>query len=259
MNIKDLFNRIATRCSIRPIEAFSSVNDSRKYRLVKTCFEDTVNDMLQRRDWPQLEKTYHLQDSNLIGHYDQYDNHTQNLSQAQYSRFRFPSDYLRPPINQGTLYNRDDYLIGIPITNQVDWAVTADFGFSYPEKFRINPEEQYIDVIPVFSTTNQSENLSLFYISRNWLKHPNGSYSDKFPSDSDYQVILDHEVIYYGTVGRYYRHQKWQDPEYMALYESKMQQKHSNSKPKRRLKIGGKVDSYARTTYYPLSKLNFGR
>lgn len=259
MNIFTLFNRIASRCSVKAPEAFSQIDQSPKYTLIKTCFEDTVNDMLQRRDWPQLERANHLTQNEFISNYDSNDQPTSDPNQAIYTRMRFPSDYLRPVKNKGVLYNKNDYLIGIPITNQVDWAITADFGFNYPEKFRFNPTENYIDIVPVltFENNTPSEDLALYYISKNYLKNSKNVYSSVFPTDSDWEVLLDDETIYFGTVGRYYMHQQWQDSSYMSNYELKMQEKYLNAKPHRSISIGGRNLRYRRPTYFPLSKLRF--
>lgn len=252
MRIQDVYNKTCIKIGKKPIQAWSQIRDP-NYRLLTDMFDDIANEIIADDDWPQLRKRAFLTQDLYLGDFDLNDAQVQpnQGEDALYSKFRYPEDYLRPVKSGTVMMNEDDYIVTIPITTLEDWFYVTDFGYSYPEKFILDPFERTISIAPAFQFVNNEpqERIRLLYIQKNWLKHPDGRLASQMPDSGDYEVMIDWEALHFGTTATFFAHKKWQDPYYSDQYVKKRSQKYRDAIPSKIISIGmGTTDNY---TYNP--------
>jgi hypothetical protein len=201
--VKDTMDEAARECSLTPPTSWIS-NMSTSFMEMKQFLNDTVDELLERVDWPDpIAKDIIITGDGS----EEYD---------------LPSDFKRLTRDPLTVYETTTTRrAGVPINTNGDWTYIKDIGSAGGSRYyRIAGDEEDGFTISFFRNPSSSDSITVSYISKDWLKI-SGTAGDTW-SDISAALLLPKRLIKMGVIWRFRRRKGLPYADRMNEYEAVM-------------------------------------
>jgi hypothetical protein len=199
--VADVMDKAARECRITPPSSWVAAT-SLSYLDLKDHLQDTVDELLERVDWPDPI----AKDTTIAGD-----------GTADYD---LPSDFKRLTRDPLTVYETTTTRrAGIPVKTNGEWTYLNDIGSAGGNRyFRTSGNEEDGFAIEFYPTPAVGDSITVSYISRNWLS-VSGTAGAEW-SDNSATLLLPERLIRMGVVWRFRRGKGMPYADRMAEYEA---------------------------------------
>lgn len=184
--VADVMNKAARECRITPPTSWIAAT-SLSYMDLKDYLQDTVDELLERVDWPDPI----ARDTAVVGD-----------GTADYD---LPSDFKRLTRDPLTVYETTTTRRAcIPVTTNGEWTYLNDIGSAGGSRYyRTSGNENDGFAVEFFPTPATGDSITVSYISKNWLSL-SGTAGATW-TDANAILLLPERLIRMGVVWRFRR------------------------------------------------------
>jgi hypothetical protein len=182
--VVDVLNRIARHCSIQAPSSWITATDDEYVEIRDDFLRETVDDLLDRVDWPQP-----------IGA-------QVTITGTGLATYALPADFRRLQRNPYSVYDENLDAPGIPVTTDGDWVELLDSGIAGADRFfRIKGYDGNWS-IEFESAPDTGNEIILSYVSNNWKATAGGVLGDMLTAADDV-LTLPARLVEVGTIWRW--------------------------------------------------------
>ena len=182
--IVDVLNRIARHCSISTPSSWITATADEYVEIRDDFLRETVNDLLDRVDWPQPVGAQYT------------------VTGTGAATYALPTDFRRLQRNKFSVYDDNLDAPGIPVTTDGDWVELLDSGIAGADRFyRIKGYDGAWE-IEVESALDTGNEIILSYVTNNWMASASGTVGDMFTAADDVLILPD-RLVEVGTIWRW--------------------------------------------------------
>lgn len=218
--IKDVMDDVADQCAVAPPASWITAN-TLTYRQLKTSLRQTVEELLDRIDWP--------------------DPITKNvtITGTGAETYALPSDFLRLTRDDGATYETSTTRRrGIPVPTNSNWTFLQDWGSASGDRyFRLAGDETSGFTVSFFRSLAASDEVIVSYVSRNWMRSSGGTEGETW-SDAGDTLLLPPELIEMGCVWRSRRRRGLPYQDRLNEYEARLNRKANDRRVVRSINFG---------------------
>jgi hypothetical protein len=180
--IVDVLNRIARHCSISSPSSWITATADEHVEIRDDFLRETVNDLLDRVDWPQPVGAQYT------------------VTGTGVETYALPADFRRLQRAAFSVYDEQLDAPGIPVTNDGDWVELLDSGIAGADRFyRITG---YDGAFSISFEGAPSSDIILSYVSNNWKATAGGTVGSMFTANDDVLILPD-RLVEVGTIWRW--------------------------------------------------------
>ena len=180
--IVDVLNRIARHCSVQSPSSWITATEDQHVEIRDDFLRETVNDLLDRADWPQP-----------IGA-------QVTINGTGVATYALPADFRRLQRPKFSVYDVQLDAPCIPVTGDGDWVELLDSGIAGADRFyRITGYEGNYSIS---FEAPPSTDIVLSYVSKNWMASAGGTVGSMFTAETDVLLFPD-RLIETGTIWRW--------------------------------------------------------
>ncbi|HET7413887.1 MAG TPA: hypothetical protein VFJ18_14620 [Pararhizobium sp.] len=214
--IADALTTVALRCAV-PLPNSWVASNTRIHVEIKSILAVTIDELLERLDWPEPIRTDYAITGTGVAAYD------------------LPDDFKRLAMERGAVYETDTLKRCTAVGKQAIWTQLTNAAQAGAVRYyRVTGDEEDGYQIEFYPALTTSDSVSVAYISKNWLTNDEGTKTDVWDSETN-TLLLPRRAVELGCIWRY-RQQKglpWEDSiaEYEAYLSNKIVGNLSGRKP----------------------------
>lgn len=218
--VAEVMDDVALECAIAVPNSWIAAITRRTYQEMHSILRITVEELLDRVDWPDpVTKDVTITGTGV----EQYD---------------LPDDFKRLTFDRGAVYettmNRRPC---IPVTTNAQWTYLDQHGSAMGERFyRTGGNDADGFTIDFYRPLETDSEVIASYVSKNWLTHE-GTQGFAWNSVED-TLLLPSELIRMGCVWRFKRRKGLPYESIMGEYEGKLARLANESRGKRKICFG---------------------
>lgn len=217
--VAEVMNDVADECSVNPPNSWITAT-TLSYRDLKRFLRKTVDELLDRIDWPDpITKDVVITGTGVAA-------------------YNLPSDFKRLTRDQWCVYETTTTRrAGIPVTTNGDWTFLQDVGSAGGDRYyRTSGDEQNGYQIEFFRALETSAGVTVSYVSNNWLS-VSGSEGSIW-TDPAAVLLLPRELIEMGCVWRFRRRKGLPFADRLNEYEGKLARLANDARQIKRINFG---------------------
>ena len=231
--VVDVMNKAARECSVTAPSSWIAATTT-TYLELKDFLADTVDELLDRVDWPEPI----TQDTIITG--------------TGVESYALPSDFKR--------LTRDDFAVyetttsrraGIPITSNGDWTFLQDVGSAGGNRYyRITGNEEDGYDIGFYQFPATGDSITVAYVTYNWLS--SGGTPGRVWSDPTATLLLPRRLVEMGIVWRFRRRKGLPYQDRLNEYEGNLIRLANDARGVRKIAFGESSNPDAKPMRVPV-------
>lgn len=191
------------------------------YRQLKTALRQTVEELLDRVDWPDpITKNVTI---------------TGNGSET----YALPADFLRLTRDCGATYEKTKTRRrGIPVPTNSDWTILKDWGSASGDRyFRLAGDEKNGFRVSFFRELGVGDEVVVSYVSKNWVNASDNSQKASWTDEAD-ELLLPADLIELGCIWRTRRRRGMPYQDRLNEYEARLMRRSNDRRVLRTISFG---------------------
>lgn len=217
--IVDVLNRIARHCSISAPSSWITATADEYAEIRDDFLRETVNDLLDRVDWPQPVGAQ------------------VTITGTGVETYALPADFRRLQRSPFSVYDQQLDQPGVPVTTDGDWVELSDSGVAGAQRFyRLTG---YDGNYSISFLDEPSTDIVLSYVSKNWMATSLGVVGDTF-TDADDVLILPDRLVEVGTIWRWRERKGLPFQDKYAEFEALLGQFSNDVRGRRQISFSGR-------------------
>ncbi len=182
--IVDVLNRIARHCSISSPSSWITATADEYVEIRDDFLRETVNDLLDRVDWPQP-----------IGGQE-------TITGTGVASYALPAAFRRLQRNRFSVYDDNLDAPCIPVATDGDWVELLDSGIAGADRFYRLTGYDGAWEIEFEAALDTGNTVVLSYVSNNWKATAGGTAGSMFTAADDVLLLPD-RLVETGTIWRW--------------------------------------------------------
>lgn len=218
--VAEVMDDVADECSVVPPSSWVAAT-SLTYRELKRFLRQTVDELLERVDWPDPI----AKDQVITGDGSE--------------TYTLPSDFKRLTRDPLTVYETTTTRrAGIPVSTNGKWTHLKDIGSAGGNRYyRISGDEESGFSISFWDNPSSGNSITVSYISKNWLDI-SGTEGAVW-SSNDATLLLPRRVVEQGVVWRFRRKKGLPYADRMGEYEAVLARMANDARVVRKVDMTG--------------------
>lgn len=215
-----VMDRAARMCRVDPPTNWM-LDTSTTYADLKDALAETVDELLQRVDWPDPI----TRDVTITG--------------TGAETYPLPSDFKRLTRDSLAVYETTTTRrAGIPVRTNGEWTLLKDLGSAGGDRYyRVSGDEDNGFEISFYREPQASDNIIVSYVSKNWLAI-GGIQGDEW-TDASATLLLPQSLIVKGVVWRFRRDKGLSYADRLNEYEADLSRRANDMRGVRKINMGG--------------------
>jgi hypothetical protein len=182
--IVDVLNRVARHCSVTAPSSWVTASADEYLEIRDDFLRETVNDLLDRVDWPQPVGGQVV------------------ITGTGVATYALPAAFRRLQRNPFSVYDDNLDAPGIPVSTDGDWVELLDSGVAGADRFYRLTGYEGNWTLEVESALDTGDTITLSYVSNNWKATAGGTVGSTFTAEDDVLILPD-RLVEVGTIWRW--------------------------------------------------------
>ena len=218
--IKQVMDDVADQCAVAPPASWIT-NNTLTYRQLKSALRQTVDELLDRVDWPSPITR------------------NQTITGMGAETYALPSDFLRLTRDDGATYETSTTRRrGIPVPTNSDWTFLQDWGSASGDRyFRLSGDEANGFEVSFFRSLATGDEVIVSYVSRNWMQASGGTHGNEWTVEDD-SLLLPPDLVEMGCVWRSRRRRGLPYQDRLNEYEARLARRSNDRRVVRTISFG---------------------